>query len=405
MRRVIGRIIATVVVLAAAAFLALQLFRFSLPEYQTETAELYSASEETAVQGLLIREEQLIAYPADPDAAYEYLVDDGVRVAKGGKIATVYRSQEDLSRRLEVTRLTSKIENLERVVGESAESVVEIASIEQDINSLILSVHGALDENRGDRVSALEDELHLAINKKKAIMGGSDELLAEIAALTAERDRIQSTIQSAETALYAPEAGYFVKTTDGYETQLLPDEVENLTVERLTQLMDMQVTPTDEYAGKVVTDYQWFFACVLTDEQCQGLTQGQKVSLRFPFLIDESIPATLDILREEHEGNLAVFSSYYVLNEINLLRSQTVQIVRDDHQGLKVNSSALRVVDGESGVFTLSGSVIEFKPVNILYAKDNYVIVEWDQNQKGGLKLYDEVIVKGKDLYDGKVIN
>ena len=63
------------------------------------------------------------------------------------------------------------------------------------------------------------------------------------------------------------------------------------------------------------------------------------------------------------------------------------------------------MVNGATGVYVMQGSTVKFKPVNILYTGDNYVICEKNETgDTGKLRLYDEVIEKGKDLYDGKFI-
>ena len=79
-------------------------------------------------------------------------------------------------------------------------------------------------------------------------------------------------------------------------------------------------------------------------------------------------------------------------------------IVLETYTGLQVNSKAVRFVDGEKGVYVLSGSVVHFVPVNIIYSTDSYCICETETTGVR-LKLYDEVIIKGKNLYDGKVIS
>ena len=61
------------------------------------------------------------------------------------------------------------------------------------------------------------------------------------------------------------------------------------------------------------------------------------------------------------------------------------------------------------GVYTLYGSKVQFKQISILFADNDYVIC--DQNPAEELlfngetiKLYDQIIIEGDDLYDGKVI-
>jgi len=79
-------------------------------------------------------------------------------------------------------------------------------------------------------------------------------------------------------------------------------------------------------------------------------------------------------------------------------------IVLKAYSGLQVNSKAVRFVDKQMGVYVLSGSVINFVPVKVVYSTDSYYICEAGTTGVR-LKLYDEVIIKGKNLYDGKVIS
>jgi len=85
------------------------------------------------------------------------------------------------------------------------------------------------------------------------------------------------------------------------------------------------------------------------------------------------------------------------------MRTANMTIVLETYSGLQVNSKAVRFVDGKKGVYVLSGSVITFVPIEVIYSTDNYCICEV-QPTGLRLRLYDEVILKGKNLYDGKVI-
>ena len=62
------------------------------------------------------------------------------------------------------------------------------------------------------------------------------------------------------------------------------------------------------------------------------------------------------------------------------------------------------------GVYVLYGSEVQFKQISVIYANDDYVICDPspdpDKLFNGEtISLYDKVIVKGDDLYDGKVIH
>ena len=74
--------------------------------------------------------------------------------------------------------------------------------------------------------------------------------------------------------------------------------------------------------------------------------------------------------------------------------------------------------EGLTGVYVLSGKRVVFKPIKILYHADNHVMAAAAVYYKSNgeidtektpdmpqLEAYDRVIVKGKNLYDRKVIN
>ena len=86
-------------------------------------------------------------------------------------------------------------------------------------------------------------------------------------------------------------------------------------------------------------------------------------------------------------------------------------VVMKNYSGFRVSSKALRVVktntpEGEkavTGVYVVNGVTAKFVPVNIIYSYDGYALCE-KVSADGNLRLYDEVIVKGKNIYDGKII-
>ena len=86
------------------------------------------------------------------------------------------------------------------------------------------------------------------------------------------------------------------------------------------------------------------------------------------------------------------------------MRRGPVTVVNKVYSGLKLSKKDLRVVDGVTGVYTVSGMRLKFVPVNVLYSTEDFIICEQQVSEKTVLRLYDEVVTKGKGLYDGKVI-
>ena len=80
-------------------------------------------------------------------------------------------------------------------------------------------------------------------------------------------------------------------------------------------------------------------------------------------------------------------------------------IVTEEYEGIRVSNRAVHYSNGVSGVYVVQGSLVKFKPIEIVYRSENFTLCKKaeDGNNKT-LVLYDEVIEKGKNLYDGKFI-
>jgi hypothetical protein len=90
--------------------------------------------------------------------------------------------------------------------------------------------------------------------------------------------------------------------------------------------------------------------------------------------------------------------------ELATIRKESVEIQLVEHTGMKVPKRAIVVQDEETGVFVRSGNVVAFRKIKQSYSEPaDYVICEIVE-EDGYLRLYDDIIVGGRDLYDGKII-
>ncbi len=79
------------------------------------------------------------------------------------------------------------------------------------------------------------------------------------------------------------------------------------------------------------------------------------------------------------------------------------KITYDDKNNEKVEKKKVQ------GVYVLYGSEVQFKQVSIIYANDDYVLCDPEPDEEDlfngvTISLYDQVILEGDDLYDGKII-
>ena len=70
----------------------------------------------------------------------------------------------------------------------------------------------------------------------------------------------------------------------------------------------------------------------------------------------------------------------------------------------KISNSAIRTVDGEKGVYIVRGNLMGFRKIHVLYSTDTFSIVDNPKDSSEYIKLYDNVVTEGVDLYDNKLV-
>ena len=92
-------------------------------------------------------------------------------------------------------------------------------------------------------------------------------------------------------------------------------------------------------------------------------------------------------------------------SELASIRRGSMTIINNTYSGLKIPTKALRFQNDKTGVFVRSGITLKFVGVNVVYRTDEYIICEQQVSNESVLRLYDDVVVKGKKLYDGKIVD
>jgi len=151
--------------------------------------------------------------------------------------------------------------------------------------------------------------------------------------------------------------------------------------------------------------------CPIDKNLAVDYTVGKTYKLEYPSTTNRVFEAKLEkmITQTDKDEVILVFSSNTIDEGFRYTRKQSVRIIKDSLDGLRINKEALRITNGTQGVYTISGNTVRFKKVEIIYTSDDYYLVKQlkstDKDYASSLMLYDNVIIGGKDLYDGKIIN
>ena len=175
---------------------------------------------------------------------------------------------------------------------------------------------------------------------------------------------------------------------------------------------------------------EWYYAAVLSADDAVALRErqaenGGTLPLRFSRGVDRDLPVTLESIGPRENGRVvAVFRGTSYLRELTLLRQQRAQIVTGSITGIRVPRESLRAErayldeDGKAaaeertGVYCLVGREARFKPVEVVYSGESFVLVSpapgLDPAVEGDAKRIirpgEQVIVSARGLFDGKVL-
>ena len=386
------------------AYIGFQAYRSVFSQVDTELAVMHSVFESIETEGLVYRTETVI--PATNSEHVYYVIENGTRVAKNNVIASVYGDADSGRIEQEIEQIDQQIAAFKSVLADASSGRFTLDVInKQTQDSLYKLIQDTEIGNFSDSVSA-QFEILTLLSKRQFVTGKPVDFSAKIRELEAQKKELQAKYHSPKSKIYAPVAGYFADRTDGYETILKPEELTNLTVSTLQNHFQHKPSTQSANGGKIVSGYEWYMACVLPMSYYNELAVGKSLSLRMSFVLDESVPATVYACNKDNNGNIAVvFRCDYMSEELATIRKETVEIQLVEHTGLKVPRRAIVVnKDGQPGVYIRSGNIVAFRKIEYQFADPAEYVICKVKEEEGYLRMYDDIIVGGRELYEGKVI-
>ncbi len=390
------------VVLLIAVFFVHQAAAAVYKPISTESATYYTAADGLNITGLIIRNETLVK--SQSGGVMHFIASDGSRVAKDGVIANIYDNESASITLTNIDSVNTKIADIEEMLSyndlEAADLDMINSRVQKSLDSMIVSVSGGNYNNYSER----KENLLSALNRRQIAMGETADFSSQLAALKSELATLSASLPAAKGTIKAEKSGYFVSKTDGYEQTLTTDILDTLTPEKLDSVKAEQ-TPAD-VIGKIVSDYEWYIAAKVSINESLKYKEGDSLIIYTSVKSYPQMPVTVKKINISESSSSAVllFECSDMNSELASMRSGPMTVVKKEYSGLKVPKNALRVVDSKRGVYVLTGMQIKFVEVNVLFSNDSYIICEKQTEDENVLRLYDEVVTRGKNLYDGKIV-
>ncbi len=387
----------------------------------TETAKRYTYNETITADSIVVRNETLLEYTGSK--VLYYTVDDGDIVGAGSEVALVFANESDALNFNKLNEINKQIKVLEGLNTSYNNVKIDYSAVDKQIELNIVNIISSVNNNSSSKMSTSVDNLIYSINQRQLITGKITNFDSQISALKAEAVQYQQSGSSYVDIIKSDVGGYFVASADGYEGCYDYNSLDKLTVDNFT--LDIKpVEISENTIGKIVSGLNWYVVCKLSADDAITLSHANvSPTITFPHTTCKDIPATLVTLNQESKKSeaIAVFRCNYMNTPISHLRNETVQITVNTYSGLRISKDALHndyvVVNSDNsdnpeknrvqGVYVTFGSELVFKEVSIMYAGSDFVIVDPDPPEGvlvsgETIKLNDEVVIKGDNLYEGK---
>ena len=404
------------VTLGVLAYFGIQGLQYLGDPLTTTLAYNYQVEEGMDLSGYVVRREQVLADEAS--GLLRLQRSEGEKVSAGGTVALVYADQASLDRQREIDELSGRIEQLQFAQEASLGSEVSLKLDAQIMRSL-LDYRAELAAGRLDNAEEHETELKSLVLKRDYTYSDTEDLSGQIAELQSQLKELKAKAASSVRAVKAPVSGVYSAVVDGYETVLTPGLLADMTPSQLNAVQADETLTSQ--TGKLILGDSWYYAVTMSADQAKALQDNSgTMTLRFAKGVEQDQTVTLYAVGPEEQGRVVVtFRGEYNMAQVTLLRRQSAQLIWRTINGIRVPNEALRAantkVDQEGnrttveslGVYCVVGMEARFKPVEVLYSGDGFVLVRStaaSDQESLRLRPGDEIIISAKDLYDGKVV-
>lgn len=404
-------LICTVLVLAVFVYLFHDAVRVNRNSYDTETADEIVEQEKLDLKAFIVRDEQYIDQKTAGTVVP--LIKDGMRVASGDAVARVCNSAEDAANISELIEAKESLARYQELSEQTELNALDMEKLNKEIDAAYTELVKASGNGDYSNLSRNIEELENKFASKQVLKDGTIDLTAKFNELNSKISTLEAkSIGSADVV--APISGYYISNLDGYENAVDYNKISDLTVSEAEKLFEKKPSDVSGQMGKIVGSYKWYLVTVMDSKYALLISEGDTMKINLPYYGFKNVEVVVEKVSTTQNDKVAVAFSCNKMNETYAnMRMVDIELVFKEYTGYKINSSSIRREKDEDGkevdvVYILRGDIMNARRIEIIYDAGDYVVVSEETEATESyrpIKRYDEVIVKGRNLSDGKSIS
>lgn len=427
------RIAMIFVILLIVAYVVAELYGIFNSGLKLQTAVISTVYDTISTNALVVRDEHTVT--SDKNAVTVASVSDCEKVKNGGEIAKVFSSAESAQAYSQYAELESELKYYANMESQAVGQATDVESLDKDILQNINEYIRAAEYSQIETAQDYSSELNDKFTRRQILVGKQIDFSTVMKDVESQMQAVDVSSAKPVGYINADSSGIFSTYSDGLESAFDYSKVETLDSETLSQWIEQAKTPAETQGiGKIITSFDWYFCASVSADAVTGLENGD--------YIDVAVSGTDRVYSCEivtgAEPELSAETTVLVLmcddmnSDVASMRLADIELRINSYTGIKMPSSAVHVNEnGQKGVYALVGSVVEWRYTEVLYDGGNYVLLKYytaqdkeeakkkaeEQEKNGdadastidltiydnGIKIYDEIIIQGKELHDGKV--
>ena len=442
LKRVLLKVAGAILGLLMILYIGYQIWHKITSTIKYEPATPYTYTVKSTGEGYIIRSEQVIDSPGNgsvvPSVSY------GEKVSAGTEVAGLY-SEGGADVRQKVSEIDAQIALLSQTENSEALTNRDVSKLDGETYDVITEIRRCAEQGKYSEAVSHKMNLITLVNRRNTASGAATDASSQIAELKRTRDELTSSLGELISSISTPRSGWYYPNTDGYESVFTPAKTDNMTYSEFMELIESPVSATVGDAGKIVTSPSWTFVCVLDKESLDTKEVGKKYTVCFLQNRGMRVEMKLERISRGDDEGIAVFSSDKMPDGFDFARLQSYELIEEEYTGFRIPKAAVRMIDGQMGVYVLTGEVVHFRKIEVMTEYENtYIVVmnhdpdpveettenpdndgvaqspEWSESgeadesapetvdtsppQYKWLGLNENVITSGKGLSDGRVI-
>ena len=385
-------------------YIVFEIYSVTHIDVKTITATQSTVYETIEAKALVVRNEELIS--TNTDGVTVACVSDGAKVAKDGNIAMTFASSEQAKEFSDLQNLHSQLDYYLDLQSKSAGLNTDITTLDRDIMSDI-SEYAMLSSRRDiGSLSSRSEAINDKLTRRQLLIGEQIDFSPIIASLQSEINALSSVQPT--SYITTENSGIFSSYVDGCEDLFDYENILELDEATLNSYIEQaeNAEKSEEKFGKLINTFKWYFCCSIPTDNIESIKNGETIEVAIKGS-DKVLECTVESggdVSLGQESTVLILSCSDMDSAITSMRLEDIEIRYNEYTGFKVPSAAVHVNDeGKKCVYALIANTVAERTGEIIYSTKDYVIFGYDAENSDSIRMYDQIITKGKGLYDGKI--